>query len=25
VFEGDSWGETVVEFLHSLGRKPSVE
>ncbi len=21
VFEGDSWGETVVEFSHSLGHK----
>ena len=21
VFEGDFWGETVVEFSHSLGRK----
>ena len=24
VFEGDSWGETVEEFLHSLGRKQSL-
>ena len=24
VFEGDFWGETVVEFSHSLGRTESV-
>jgi hypothetical protein len=22
VFEGDFWGETIVEFSHSLGQKP---